>query len=127
MTETDETTFRTGIGTGILLVALGISAYGLTGFESATALIPAIFGVLFVALGRLGLNVGRRRLAVYGLGLLALLGVVGSIEGVIEIGAVIAGDSLDRPVATASQVAMALLCAVVLVLVGRSVAEGDGS
>ena len=124
MSEVDETTFRTGIGIGIVLVAVGIGAYGLTGFASATALIPAIFGVLFVALGRVGLNVGQRQVAVYGLGLLALLGVAGSAQGVVAVVSVATGAELERPIADGSQAVMAILCLVVLVMVGRSIADG---
>lgn len=35
---------------GILLMILGLASYWLTGRTSVTALIPAFFGILFVAL-----------------------------------------------------------------------------
>jgi FtsH-binding integral membrane protein len=68
-----------GIVLGIALVVLGVGAYVLSNFASITALIPAFFGTLIVILGVVGYKqTDRQRLAAYGIGLLAVLGVLGS-------------------------------------------------
>lgn len=121
MAEADETTFTAGIGIGVLLAVVGVLAYVLTDFASATALIPSIFGILFVFLGQLGRSAGRQRVARYGLGLLALLGVGGSARGVGDIVAIVTGETAEQPVAAGSQAIMALCCFVLLGLVGWAI------
>ena len=92
-----------GIVLGAALVVLGIGAYVLSGFASVTALIPAIFGVLIAGLGVVGWKTDRKRLAVYGIGLLALLGVLGSLRGVPDLIALLTGGEVDSVVATVAQ------------------------
>ncbi|GAB3024580.1 hypothetical protein [Natronobiforma cellulositropha] len=123
MSDIDDTTYTAGIAIGTALVVLGVVAYALSDFASATALIPSIFGVAFVALGQVGRNTDRRAVAVYGLGVLALLGLVGSFQGITDVISLATGGDVDRPVAAVSQAIMALFSLVVLVLVGRSAAE----
>ncbi|WP_207590400.1 hypothetical protein [Halomontanus rarus] len=121
---TDEQTYTAGIVVGTLLVILGVAAYVVTDFASVTALIPSFFGILFVVLGRLGRDAGRRSVAVYGLGLLALLGIAGSAMGISDAITLATGGSVDRPGAAVSQAVMVVLSLLLLVQVGRSLA-GD--
>jgi di/tricarboxylate transporter len=123
MAETDELTFTVGIGIGVLLAVVGVLAYVLTDFASATALIPSIFGILFVFLGQLGNSAGRERVARYGLGVLALLGLGGSTRGIGDIVAIVTGGTADQPVAAGSQALMALCCLLLLGLVGWAIVE----
>lgn len=124
MTTVDDRPLKTGVAVGFALVILGVAAYVLTDFASVTALIPAIFGILCVGLGQLGLNTDRDRLAVYGLGLLAVLGIGGSARAVGDIVALAGGESVDSTAAVLAQTGMIGLCLVLLVtvalaLVGR--------
>ncbi|WP_276252841.1 hypothetical protein [Halomontanus rarus] len=121
---TDEQTYTAGIVVGTLLVILGVAAYVVTDFASVTALIPSFFGILFVVLGRLGRDAGRRSVAVYGLGLLALLGIAGSAMGISDAITLATGGDVERPGAAVSQAVMVVLSLLLLVQVGRSLA-GD--
>lgn len=122
MNVSRKRTYEVAVWIGIALAVLGVGAYVATDFASFTALIPAIFGVLFVALGRIGLETGRDRLATYGLAALAVLGAAGSARVVGDVATLATGGSVESPVATTSQALMALLCLVVLAAVGASVA-----
>ncbi|MDJ1432956.1 hypothetical protein [Halostagnicola sp. A-GB9-2] len=108
---------------GIVLVALGIGAYVLSDFASVTALIPAIFGVVITALGAIGRKTNRERLSIYGVGVLALLGVMGSLRGIPDIIALVTGESVDSSVAAISQGAMILISLVLVLAVGKYVLD----
>jgi hypothetical protein len=123
MAEADQLTFTVGIGIGVLLAVAGVLAYVLTDFASATALIPSIFGILFVFLGQLGNSAGRERVAHYGLALLALLGLGGSAGGIGDVIAIVTGETAEQPIAAGSQTLMALCCLVLLGLVGWAIVE----
>ena len=118
MANSDPSTFMLGIVLGIVLVVLGIGSYVLSDFASITALIPAFFGILIVILGVVGRQQpARQRLAAYGIGLLAVLGVLGSTRGIPAIIALLTGDSVDSVIAAVSQGAMIVICLVLLATV----------
>lgn len=122
MSETGEQTTVLGRILGGVLVVVGIGAYVISGFASATALIPSVFGVLIAALSLLGGD-DTPDTAIYGIGLLAVLGLVGSMRGVPEIVALVTGGSADAPVAAVTQGVMILVCLVLVGAVGRHVRE----
>lgn len=123
MTNSGNTTFTLGIVLGLSLVVLGVGAYVLSDFASVTALIPAVFGVLIVLLGMLGRQTGRDRLAVYGIGGLAALGVLGSARGIPDLIALATGDPVDSIIAAISQGAMIVICLVLLGTVAKYVLD----
>ena len=107
-----------GIVLGTALVAVGVGAYALSDFVSATALIPAFFGVLITVLSVVGYQqIDRQRTAAYGIGLLAVLGVLGSTRGIPDIIALLTGGTVESPVAAVSQGAMIAICLVLLAVV----------
>ena len=118
MANSSTSAFTLGIELGITLVVLGVGAYVLSGFASITALIPALFGVLIAILG-----VVRRqqtdgeRLAAYGIGLLAVFGVLGSTRGIPNIIALLTGEAVESTIAAVSQGAMIVICLVLLAAV----------
>lgn len=116
MTTAGPSTFRLGIVLGIALIVLGIGAYALSDFVSLTALIPAFFGALVAILSLVGYRQpDRQRLAAYGIGLLAVLGVLGSTRGIPDMIALITGGTVDSPIAVVSQGAMIAVCVVLLI------------
>ncbi|MFW5939743.1 MAG: hypothetical protein ACOCQU_04785 [Halolamina sp.] len=118
MARSKTSPFVLSIVLGIVLVVLGAGAYVLSGFASITALIPAIFGVLVAILGAVGRRrPDRRRLAASGIGLLAVLGVLGSTRGIPDILALLTGETVDSTIAVVSQGAMIGICLVLLVAV----------
>ena len=62
------------IGFGIALVVLGLVAYFGTGLTSITAMIPAFFGLLLLALGLIGLKEAARKHVMHAASVLGLLG-----------------------------------------------------
>lgn len=128
MANSSPSTFMLGIALGIVLVVLGVGAYVLSDFASITALIPAIFGGVIVILGVVGRQqAARQRLAAYGIGLLAVLGVLGSIRGIPPIIALLTGDAVGSVIATVSQGTMIVICLVLLAAVIQFVRDTRAS
>ena len=117
MANSSPSAFILGIVLGIVLVILGVSAYMLSDFASVTALIPALFGILIAILGVVGRQTDRQRLAAYGIGLLAVLGVLGSTRGIPDIIALLTGEAVESTIAAVSQGAMIVICLVLLATV----------
>jgi hypothetical protein len=105
---------------GLILLALGGGLYAGTGMESVTALIPAFFGLAFLALGVLARNPARLKLTMHIAAVLALLGIGGSARGIGPALKHLGGEAIERPAAVWGQVSMLLLCLVYLVLCIRS-------
>ena len=118
MANSRTSAFMLSIVLGIVLVVLGVGAYTLSDFASITALIPALFGVLIAILGVVGRQqTDRRRLAAYGIGLLAVLGVLGSMRGIPDIITLLTGEAVESTIAAVSQGAMIVICLVLLAAV----------
>ncbi|NGM67856.1 hypothetical protein G6M89_02320 [Natronolimnobius sp. AArcel1] len=121
---TAKTTPGLGIVLGAVLVVIGIAAYVLSDFASVTALIPAIFGVVIAALGLVGRQTDREQIAGYAIGVLALLGVLGSARGVPDVIALVTGGSVDSSVAAVAQGSMIVIGVVLLGAVARDLLAG---
>ena len=98
---------------------LGLGGYFLSGAVSLTALIPAAFGLVIALLGTLARNEGMRKLAMHAAVVVALLGLLGSMRGVLQIGGVFDGTAA-RPAAVISQTIMAVLTLGYIVMAVRS-------
>ena len=100
---------------GALLTLLGLSGYFLTGASSPTALIPAIFGFLLLALGLLARSEPMRKHAMHAAATVALVGCSGALFSLMR-----ASAGPGNPMATLSQGAMAVLTAVFVGLCVKS-------
>lgn len=89
---------------GLILAALGIFSYVSTGRTSVTALIPAFFGVVLVALAWIGRREAARRHAMHVAMVVALIGIAGTASRLIG------ATDFTRP-ATLAQLATVLLLA----------------
>jgi hypothetical protein len=96
---------------GVLLSILGLVLVALTG--APTALIPAGFGVVLIALGIAARNPKARMHAMHGAALVALIGLL--MPAWRAISALSGGDELGSP-KVIGNLTMAALCAVFLVL-----------
>lgn len=116
--------FKLSIALGSVLIVLGVAAYVLSNFASVTALIPAVFGVLITVLGVVGhQQTVRQRLAASGIGLLAVLGVLGSTRGIPDVIALLTGETVDSVIAAVSQGTMIIICLILLTAVIQFVRE----
>lgn len=116
MDITGEFTIKLCVIAGLLLVLTGIIAYVATGFASVTALFPAAFGVMIVLLGVMGRSPSSRRRSILGIGLLALLLVLGSLMGVTDFVTLLQGGEVERPTAVITQMISVVLGAVVVLV-----------
>jgi thiol:disulfide interchange protein len=103
------------IALGCALIVLGVTGYVLTGGLSPTALIPAAFGIALAIAGLAARDDRRRKHAMHAAVVVALLGLLGSLRGLRGIDELIAGNA-ERPAAVISQLTMAVLCGIYLVL-----------
>ncbi len=110
---------NTTIGFGVAFIILGLGGYLGSGMASPTALIPAIFGLVFCLLGALARDDRKRKHAMHAAALLGLLAILGSARGLTKIGAVLSGEA-DRPAAVIAQSIMALLGLVFVALCIKS-------
>ena len=100
---------------GVLLTLLGLGGYFLTGTSSATALIPAIFGLPLVVLGLLARSEPMRKHAMHAAAALALLGCAGALFSLVRT-----PTAPRDTMAVFSQAAMVVLTAVFVGLCVKS-------
>jgi hypothetical protein len=108
------------IGFGLALMALGLGGYFATGRTSPTALIPLAFGILLLACGALARREAWRKHAMHGTAVLALLGFLGPLRVLPQMVALLGGAAVAHHAAVVDQLAMMLLCGVLLALCIRS-------
>ena len=111
---------------GVTLVAVGLGGYFGTGAHAPTALIPAALGVLIAAAGLAARNPRLRMHAMHVAVLVALVGVLGCIPGVLRLPALFAGTA-DRPVAVVAQAVTFVVCLAFVVGAVRSFVEARRS
>ena len=109
----------TTIALGVVLIVLGLAGYFLTGAASVTALIPAFFGIVIGLLGLLARDERRRKHAMHAAVFIALLGVLGTFRGLLQIGSAFDGTAAP-PAAIISQSIMAVLTLGYIVMAVRS-------
>lgn len=99
---------------GLVLMVLGILSYVLTDMVSATALIPAGFGLVISVLGFYGRHEATRKTAMHVAMGVAMVGLLGSISGFASLPALFSGGEVARPAATISRSLMAVILLVYL-------------
>lgn len=102
------------IRVGAILIVAGLAGYVLTGATSVTALIPAAIGVALVVLGLVAVRQpDLRPHAMHAAMVVALLGLVGSVGGLVALPGALASGGGVRP-AIALRAVMALMLVVYL-------------
>jgi hypothetical protein len=104
----------------VLLLAVGVWGYVASGGQAPTALIPAGFGVLLAVCAAVARNPKARKHAMHAAVVLALLGFLGSVPGLLQLPALLSGGPVARPLAVVSKSITAVLCLVYVVLAVRS-------
>jgi len=110
------------IGFAVVLIAVGIWGYGMTGSIHPTALIPAYFGVVLGVCGVLARteNPKKRMVWMHIAVTVGLLGFLGTVAAVIDAVRMLRGTVFPHPIAVEEKAAMALVCLVFVVLCVRS-------
>lgn len=103
---------KLSINIGVLLVILGFFSYIAIEMVSLTALIPSLFGIVFIGLGLLARKSDdMQKHSMHAAMLLALLGLGGSFTGLRQITSAFLGGKMPvQFTAAASQATMAILC-----------------
>ncbi|NDL57150.1 hypothetical protein [Phytoactinopolyspora mesophila] len=104
---------------GGLLTLAGIIAYAVSDAASATALIPSVVGVLLLVCGLLARKASIHKHAIHAAMVIALLGALGSLMNVVQIGDLIDGTA-ERPAAIVVSIIMFVILVAYLVLGVRS-------
>jgi hypothetical protein len=104
---------------GAILTLAGVVGYVASGSESFTALIPSVIGVLLLLCGLVAKKEKFRRHAIHAALALALLGALGSLMNVLQIGELLAGTA-ERPSAVIVSTVMFGVLVVYLVFGIRS-------
>ncbi len=98
---------------GALLTILGLGTFALIRFDPAkwTALLPGVFGVLFLLIG----GVAQKQHAwhpylLYTAIALALFAFFGTSGGLVKTAALLVGEDVERPAAALEQAITAVLC-----------------
>ena len=104
---------------GSVLVVLGVVAYAVTAAASVTALIPSFVGVLLLLCAAAARRPGWHRHGVHAALAVALLGALGTLMNVAQIGAVLAGTAA-RPAAVIVSTLMFVLLVGYIVVGVRS-------
>lgn len=105
---------------GVIFIILGLVAYFGVSSESITALIPAFLGLPMLILGWVAQNEKYLKHAMHGAAVLALLGLGGTVGGLIKFFRMIGGEQFERGSAITVQAIMALLCLIFLIFAVRS-------
>lgn len=103
---------KLALGIGLILVVVGIVAYVGSEMANWSALIRSVLGLIIAGLGGLALwRPGARKHAMHAAAAVALLGFLGSLQGIPAFFALLGGAAVNAWAATA-QTITAILAAV---------------
>lgn len=106
--------------TGAVLIGVGVLGYLFSGAASVTALLPAVLGLIVLALGLAARREQLRKHAVHAALVVAVLGLLGSLPRVGGVFTLLGGGSVERPIAAVASLATVVVCAVFIALGVRS-------
>ena len=114
------------IACGILLMLIGVIGYAygmIDGKASLTALIPALFGLVLVALGAVSrAKEHLRKHLMHGAVMVGLIGFIATASSFFKIPALLNGTA-ERPAAIIAQLATAAVCLIFVLLCVKSFAD----
>jgi hypothetical protein len=110
---------------GLMLLLVGLGGFGYSyakeGVAHFTALIPAALGIIILLCGAVAIfKESLRKHLMHGVLVVALLGFLGTIMGVVKLITLITGGSVERPLAVVSQSLTAVLCLALIIIGVRS-------
>jgi len=102
----------------VIFVLLGIGSYVITGAQSWTALIPAIFGVLLAIAGAVSLKSLKHGGHIAAL--VGLLGFLGTAPKLLKLPALLSGEPVERAAAVGVQATFAIISLIFVALCVKS-------
>ena len=102
----------------VIFVLLGIGAYLITGAQSWTALIPAIFGLLLAIAG--GVSLKNLKHGGHFAATVGLLGFLGTAKSLGKVPALLSGEPVERAAAVGVQATFAILSLIFIALCVKS-------
>ena len=110
---------------GLMLLLVGLGGFGYSyakeGVAHFTALIPAALGIIILLCGAIAIfKESLRKHLMHGVLVVALLGFLGTVMGVVKLITLISGGSVERPLAVVSQSLTAALCLALIIFGVRS-------
>lgn len=108
---------------GVLLIAVGITGYVMTGSAHPTALIPCWIGLVLVIAGALAIAPERRKLWMHIAVTVGLLGFLGTVPGAVDTFRMAHGVQFPHPIAVEEKGATCLLCLIFVAFCVRSFIE----
>ena len=95
---------------GVAFLALGLGFFVGTGMKQHTALIPAIFGVVFLICAWISTTPERRKHAMHVAALLSLVGLGATVTAIPKLLKHAQGEAIERATAVQARGIMAILC-----------------
>lgn len=115
---------RTTFIFSFLYVVIGIFSYFYSGRESATALIPSFFGVLYALVATIyQLKSSFEKLAIYSWAFITVIALGGTATGFVKFLTFLGGQSLERPLAVQVQSLFFVLSCLYFILLVRYMAK----
>ncbi len=105
---------------GVVLSLIGVAFYAASRAVSLTALIPTLIGLLLIAAGALARRERLHAHAMHAAALVATLGFLGCVPGLVKLPALLGGAIVPRPLAVVEEAVTAVVCLVFVALCVRS-------
>ncbi|MDE3104574.1 MAG: hypothetical protein KGK08_05300 [Acidobacteriota bacterium] len=107
---------------GALLILIAVFSFMATGHTHPTALIPGIFGLLFVLFGAKASSpeAKTRKLWMHIAVTLGLLGFLSTLPAVVDLIRMLRGVAFPHPIAVEEKASLSILCGIYVVLCVRS-------
>ncbi len=110
---------------GVLLIAVGVTGFVMTGSHAPTALIPSLIGLILAAAGTLAMteDAKKRMLWMHIAVTVGLLGFLGTIKSAFDVKKLAAGVEFPHPIAVVEKATTCLLCLLFVAFCVRSFIE----
>ena len=105
---------------GVLLIAVGLTGYEMTGSAHPTALIPCWIGIVLGVAGFFAIAPARRKLWMHIAVTVGLLGFLGTVKGAWDTFRLAHGTAFEHPIAVEEKGATCLLCLIFVAFCVRS-------
>jgi hypothetical protein len=110
-----------------MLIVVGLAGYFGSGQASPTALIPSALGALLALLGFVGRDPAKRKHALHGGLVIALIGMAGTFSRAIKLFSILGGEMVERPQAIYASAITFVLCLIFLLAGIKSFADARRS